>query len=193
MSFDKGNPLLLQSAPTLWIQDRKDGNVGGGHYTTADTRVVRDLTWIGKNTITGAGIKPDNTTLHTAKGYMVGDVGKSTIINNPSSGVNNTLSKFVLPVGEYFVKYYSYFHTNNYYQVIRNVTDAVDEITSFDTYPSNSYSIVEGFFDVTGSTKEFELIGMGNSPSDVPAGLGQNNLPATYPMAHVDIKIYKLG
>jgi hypothetical protein len=193
MALNKQNPLMEKASPVLWVQDLKNGNVGGGFMTSADTWYTRDLTWIGKNTIPGAGIKPNDTTLHTTKGFMAGDVGRTAPINSPASGNNFQLSKLVLPVGEYYIEMFQYGTTSDHYTQIYNVSDSIEEVHGCYRYPSNSTAIEIFFLTVTGATKEFRIEQTLAGPNDSITAMGQSALGASQLIAHADIKIYKIG
>jgi len=192
MALSKQNPLMEKSHPVIWVQDRKNGNVGGGFMTTADTWYTRDLNWIGKNTITGAGIKPDNTTLHTTKGFFGADVGRATPINSPTTGTNNQLSRFVLPVGEYFIEFRNQ-PTGESAAQLYNITDDIIETTIGYVNYSNFSPSFSCYVSVTGASKEFRMENAGLGPVDSIAALGTNEFGASQLISHADIKIYKIG
>jgi hypothetical protein len=193
MALNKQNPLMEKASPVLWVQDLKNGNVGGGFMTSEDTWYTRDLNWIGKNTIPGAGIKPNNTTLHTTKGFMAGDVGRTTPINSPASGNNFQLSKLVLPVGEYYIDMFQMGNTNQYYTQFYNVSDSVEEFQGTYRYPYYSPTREDFFLTVTGATKEYRIEVTHAGVRDMIDAMGYNSLGASQLIAHADIKIYKIG
>lgn len=185
---------LLKQQPVLWVQDKKNGNVGGGFMTTQDTYTTRDINYVARNTISGAGIKPNDTTLVTTKGYQSGDIGKASIINSPSTGTDNQLSKIVLPVGEYFFTLTQNFTFNSITTTrVYNVTDAVEEMTTVMTGDNNLNSNHEdGYISVTGSTKEFRIDVSHNQAQDFVNAKGENGFGSGQEVVLCDIKIYKL-
>jgi hypothetical protein len=193
MALDRQPGLMDIGYPVLWIQDRKNGGVGGGFMTTAGAFTTKDINYIAKNTIPGAGIKPDNTTLVTSIGYQAGDVGKAAIINSPTSGTDNQLSKIVLPVGEYYIQ------CENCYagadgadvQRIRNVTDGSDDFITVNEDGSISRKF-SGYLTVSGSTKEFRLDVARNTATDNVSAKGAANTNMSI-CVHLDMKIYKIG
>jgi len=184
----------LHDKPTLWIQDRKRGDVAGGFMTSGDTFYTRDLTWVGKNTIDGAGIKPSGSgdTLVTS-GFSADFFGTGSIINSPSTGTNNQLSLVVLPVGEYFITTTQYGDTSGFTTQIYNVTDSIVEVGGRTFHGSNEHAPQEFFLSVTGGTKEFRIEQGQTGGRDFISAMGQPDLGASNLQAHADIKIYKLS
>jgi hypothetical protein len=194
MALTKQASIMEIAAPVLWIQDLKNGNVGGGFATAADTFTTKDINYIARNTILGAGIKPDNTTLVTAKGFQSGDVGKAAIINSPSTGTDNQLSKFVLPVGDYYFELDPGFHPNGYVNSrIYNISDSLQEWVSTHIYGTNSDRLRTGYLTVTGSSKEFRVDVSSSEPADQVNAKGHNLWGASNLISHLDMKIYKIG
>lgn len=193
MALSKQNPLMEKAQPVLHIQDLKNGDVGGGFATAADTFTTKDINYVARNTIAGAGIKPDNTVLVTS-GYQSGDVGKAAIINSPTTGTDNQLSKIVLPVGDYFFEIDPGFHTNgNCNFRLYNVTDAKQEYVSTQFYGTNSDRLRTCYLTVTGGTKEFRIDVSSAEPADLIYAKGANSWGTGQLISHLDIKIYKIG
>lgn len=184
---------MEKAAPVLWVQDLKNGDVGGGFMTSADTWTTKDVNYVARNTITGAGIKPDNTVLVTS-GFQSGDVGKAAIINSPTTGTDNQLSKIVLPVGDYYFNF-SHLNINNHDSMFRifNVTDNVQEVSG--AYPGGGYNsqLLDGYITVTGSAKEFRVDVTSATIHDSILAKGSNSFGASQLIPHLDLKIYKIG
>lgn len=194
MPLTKANPLLLQATPVLHIQDLKNGNVGGGFATATDTFTTKDINYVARNTIPGSGIKPDNTVLVSSVGFQSGDVGKAAIINSPTTGTDNQLSKLVLPVGDYFFEIDPGVTVNgNAIFRIYNVTDAKQEYVSTHFYGSNSDRLRTGYLTVTGGTKEFRIDISSSDASDAVNAKGSNLYGAGQLISHLDAKFYKIG
>jgi len=192
MAISKQNPLMEKASPVLWIQDRKNGNVGGGFMTTPGAFTTKDINYVVRNTIPGAGIKPDNTVLVTA-GYQAGDVGKAAIINSPTSGTDNQLSKIVLPVGDYWIDCPVCYAAadGGDVQILRNITDSTDDLVVANGTDIHVRSF-NGYLTVTGKTKEFRLDVARVTNGDVVSAKGNVNTNLTYGV-YLDMKIYKIG
>jgi len=194
MAISKQNPLMEKASPVLWIQDLKNGDVGGGFATAADTWTTKDINYVAKNTISGAGIKPDNTTLVSSKGFQSGDVGKAAIINSPTSGTDNQLSKIVLPVGEYYFELDPGYHPNSHgiFRVY-NVTDSIQESVSTRFSGTNTDRLKTGYLTTIGGTKEYRVDVSASDGSDFIYSKGLNLWGAGQLISHLDMKIYKIG
>ena len=182
----------LWTSPMIHVQDKKTGDLDGGYMDSANTQYVRDINNINYNTISGCTLTNDGTTSGST-----GTVGTQTIVNNPSTGVHNTLSSISIPAGTYVyaLSTSTPAGVNNTASLIYDKTAGSDLIQQSSYISSDEETgVYEGIFvvSVTTSIDIRTSSGTVTTPGTDNMGNGGSRTSAVN-VVHTDLKLFKVA